>query len=87
MASPAREPREEPEPRYCRRVLVAVPPGGFGAQLAIMRAWLDGACGADGWAAAPAGTSGIANDAIAFYFVEPDLAGAFIRRFCCGYRG
>ena len=71
----------------CRwRVLVAVPPSGFGAQLWVMRAWLDATCGPSGWASAPAGTGGIVNDAVAFYFAEPDAARAFVGRFCCAYR-
>jgi len=72
--------------RASRRVLLAVPPGGFGAQLGVMRAWLDANCGPDGWAWAPAGTGGVVNDALAFYFIEPQQAEAFIRRFCCAYR-
>jgi hypothetical protein len=68
------------------RVLVAVPPGGFGAQLAIMRAWLDKACGPSGWRSAPAGLDGIVNDAVAFYFADRDAARAFVGRFGCGYR-
>ena len=68
------------------RVLVAVPPAGFGAQLLVMRAWLDDTCGHSGWATGPAGTDGIVNDAVAFYFADPDDARAFVGRFCCGYR-
>jgi hypothetical protein len=74
-------------PRYCRRVLVAVPPGGFGTQLATMRAWLDATCGPNGWVMALAGTGGVVNDAVAFHFTQVDHADAFIRRFCCAYRG
>jgi hypothetical protein len=71
----------------CRwRVLIAVPPGGFGAQLWVMRAWLDAACGPSGWASAPAGTEGIVNDAVAVYFADPLSARAFVGRFCCAYR-
>ena len=72
-------------PRACR-VLIAVPPGGFGTQSAIMHAWLDRHCGAAGWATAPAGTRGIVNDAVAFYFADPAAARAFVMRFSCGYR-
>ena len=68
------------------RVLIAVPPGGFGAQLAIMHAWLDQHCGPLGWDSAPAGTRGIINDAVAFYFGDLVVARAFIARFSCGYR-
>ena len=68
------------------RVLIAVPPAGFGPQLAIMRAWLDHNWGPAGWAAAPAGISGIVNDAVAFYFADRAAARAFVDRFSCGYR-
>jgi hypothetical protein len=71
---------------YRWRVLVAVPPSGFGAQLWVMRAWLDETCGPSGWISAPAGTESIVNDAVAFYFADPDCAQAFVGRFCCGYR-
>jgi hypothetical protein len=67
-------------------VLIAVPPGGFGGQLAVMHAWLDQHCGPSGWAAAPAGTGGVVNDAVAFYFGDPAAARAFVARFSCGYR-
>ena len=86
MAPAVRQVRREAETGYCRRVLVATPPGGFGAQLAVMTAWLDANCGPNGWGWAPAGTDGIVNDALAFYFVEVPHASAFIRRFCCAYR-
>jgi len=68
------------------RVLIAVPPSGFAAQFAIMRAWLDQSCGRDGWASAPAGQGSIANDAVAFYFADRAAARAFVERFSCGYR-
>jgi hypothetical protein len=69
-----------------RRVLVAVPPGGFGPQLAVMRAWLERNCGRSGWASAPAGLDGVINDAVALYFADDADARAFVNRFCCGYR-
>lgn len=68
------------------RVLIAVPPSGFGAQIAIMRAWLDQSCGRGGWASAPAGRAGVVNDAVAFYFADRAAARAFVERFSCGYR-
>ena len=68
------------------RVLVAVPPGGFDSQLKIMRAWLDQSCGRQGWGCAPAGTGGVVNDAVAFYFADRAAALAFVDRFSCGYR-
>jgi len=63
-----------------------VPPEGLGRQLAVMLGWLDQTCGAEGWATAPAGTAGIVNDAVAFYFADGAFAQAFVARFCCGYR-
>ncbi|HEV2335062.1 MAG TPA: hypothetical protein VGS13_06175 [Stellaceae bacterium] len=78
--------RETAAQSYRRRVLVAVPPGGFGPHLAAMRAWLDKNCGRMGWASAPAGFDGVGNDAVAFYFADEADAGAFVDRFCCGYR-
>ena len=68
----------------CWRVLVAVPPGGFGRQLAIMRAWLDAVCGPAGWCLATA-AAGVGN-AVAFDIADRDAARAFIGRFGCGYR-
>ncbi len=69
-----------------RRVLVAVPTGGFGPQLAVMRAWLVRNCGGAGWASAPAGLDGVVNDAVAIYFADESDARAFVNRFGCGYR-
>lgn len=73
-------------PPQCWRVVIAVPPGGLGGQLGLMRGWLDRHCGASGWAAAPSGTGGIVNDALAFYFADLTIARAFVERFSCGYR-
>jgi hypothetical protein len=78
--------QREAERRYPVRVRIAVPPEGLGRQLEIMHAWLDETCGAEAWAAAPAGTTGIVNDALAFYFEDAAFAHAFVARFCCGYR-
>jgi hypothetical protein len=83
VASPA---ASQALPSVSNSVLVAVPPDGFGAQLPAIRCWLDETCGPRGWASAPAGTSGVVNDAVAFYFAKAEHARAFIRRFCCGYR-
>ena len=77
---------ESNAPSFHWRVLVAVPPAGFGAQLGIMRAWLDQSCGRQGWGCAPAGTGGVVNDAVAFYFADRAAALAFVDRFSCGYR-
>jgi hypothetical protein len=78
--------QREAERRYPVRVRIAVPPEGLGRQLEIMHAWLDETCGPEGWATAPAGTTGIVNDALALYFADAGLAHAFVARFCCGYR-
>ena len=74
------------ERQFPVRVRIAVPPTGLGRQLEIMHAWLDETCGSEGWASAPAGLSGIVNDATAFYFENAAFAHAFVVRFCCGYR-
>ena len=78
--------QREAERRYPVRVRIAVPPEGLGRQLEIMHAWHDEICGAQGWATAPAGTTGVVNNAIALYFEDASLAHAFVARFCCGYR-
>ena len=72
--------------QFAIRIRVAVPAGGFGRQLAVMRGWLDQVCGETGWASAPAGLTGVINDALAFYFDDAAFARAFVNRFCCGYR-
>jgi hypothetical protein len=82
---PARQTGTWP-PDRCWRVLIAMPPAGLGEQFVTMRGWLDHYCGPGGWSWAPAGTGGVANDAIAVYFVTADAAQAFVRRFSCGYR-
>ena len=74
------------ERRYPVRVQIVVPPEGFGRQLEIMHAWLDETCGVEGWASAPAGTTGIVNDALALYFEDAAFARAFVARFCCAFR-
>jgi fructose-specific phosphotransferase system IIC component len=78
--------QRQAEQRFPVRVRIVVPPAGLGRQLEIMHGWLDKTCGPEGWMSAPAGLSGIANDAIAFYFDDPAFAHAFVVRFCCGYR-
>ena len=67
------------------RVLVAAPATGSERQLGFMHAWLDHVCGPGNWATAPAGLTGIVNDAIAFYFADAAVARAFVARFACGY--
>ena len=86
MTQAATRIQREAERRYPVRLLIAVPPQGFGRQLDIIHAWLDETCGAEGWAMAPAGTTGVVNDALALYFEDAAFAHAFVARFCCGYR-
>jgi hypothetical protein len=73
------------ERRFPVRIRVGVPPEGLGGQLDQMRTWLDGDCGADGWALTPSGTRGVLNDALSIYFLDPTLASAFVARWCAGY--
>lgn len=86
MTVASKHAQRQAERRFPVRVRIAVPPEGLGRQLEIMHAWLDETCGADRWTAAPAGLSGIVNDATAFYFDDAAFAHAFVARFCCGYR-
>lgn len=83
---PGRPLYRDTERQFPIRVRLAVPPDGFGRQLATMHAWLDETCGPNGWACAPAGVAGIVNDAVAFYFEDAAFAHAFVTRFCCAYR-
>src|SRR5580704_2785745 len=72
------------ERRFPVRVRIAVPPGGFGQRYTNMTAWLDGNCGADGWAMTPSGVRGVLNDAVSIYFRDATLASAFVARWCAG---
>jgi hypothetical protein len=74
------------ERRFPVRIRIAVPPGGLGQRYARMTGWLDENCGADGWAMTPSGTRGVLNDAASIYFADATLAGAFVARWCAGYR-
>jgi hypothetical protein len=44
--------------------------------------WLDGNCGAHGWAITPSGIRGVLNDAVSIYFIDAALASAFVARWC-----
>jgi hypothetical protein len=74
------------ERRFPVRIRIAIPPGGLGQRYARMTAWLDENCGADGWAMTASGTRGVLNDAASIYFLDTTLAGAFVARWCGGYR-
>ena len=76
----------EAERRFPVRIRIGVPPEGFGARLDALKAWLDDNCGAEGWAMTPSGLRGVLNDAVAVYFRDATLAGAFVVRWCRGDR-
>jgi hypothetical protein len=86
MAASSRLMITEAEGRFPVRIRVGIPTGGFGRHLDGINAWLDENCGADGWAMTPAGRRGIVNDAVAIYFVDAALAGAFVARWCAGQK-
>jgi hypothetical protein len=72
----------EAERRFPVRLRLALPPGGLGSRRDAMTRWLDATCGADGWAMTPSGLRGVVNDAVAVYFRDATLAGAFAARWC-----
>src|ERR1700733_1436372 len=72
-----------PGRRFPVRVIVAVPPGGFGPCFDLMEAWLNENCGADGWAITPAGL-GVLKDAVAVYLRDAGFTAAFVARWCAG---
>src|SRR5579872_3742343 len=74
----------EAERRFPVRIRIAVPPHGLGTRLDELKAWLDDNCGAEGWAMTPSGLRGVVNDAVAVYFSNAALAGAFVARWCRG---
>ena len=75
----------EAERRFPVRIRVAVPANGI-ARLTEINVWLDENCGADGWAMTPAGVRSVVNDAVAVYFPDTALAGAFVARWCTGQK-
>jgi hypothetical protein len=72
----------EAERRFPVRLRLTVPPEGLGSRRDAMSRWLDATCGADGWAMTPSGLRGIVNDAVAIYFRDASVAGAFVARWC-----
>src|SRR5882724_6112178 len=74
------------ERRFPVRIRVGVPPAGFGQRHGQMATWLNENCGADGWAMTPSGMRGVLNDAVSIYFPDATLAGAFVARWCIGYK-
>lgn len=78
--APIRRPAERFFPV---RVRIAVPEGGFGAQLDDMSAWLRGQFGHDAfWIGSSAGPA--VQDSALFYFLDAETATAFVDRFACG---
>jgi hypothetical protein len=82
----ARQAVRDADRRFPVRIRIGVPSHGLGERIDQIGAWLDANCGADGWAMAPAGRHGVLNDAIAIYFNDATLAGAFVARWCAGYK-
>ena len=76
----------EAERRFPVRIRIGVPPAGLGPRLDQITAWLDGNAGANGWAMTPSGTHGVLNDAASIYFADVAVAGAFVARWCAGYK-
>jgi len=77
-------PRQVLAERYFpMRVRVAVPVGGFGSQLNLMREWLDYHAGRDGYFTGSETVAG-RQDAALFYFLDAKIATAFVDRFACG---
>jgi hypothetical protein len=77
-------PRQVLAERYFPvRVRVAVPLGGFGSQLNLMREWLDYHAGTEGYFTGSETEPG-RQDAALFYFVDARMAAAFVDRFACG---
>ena len=74
---PGQQAARQPERRSAVRIRIAVPPDGLGSQLDQMTAWLDSNCDAGSWSMTPSGTSGVVNDSLAIYFLDPALARAF----------
>ena len=63
-----------------------MPLNGFGQRYTEIMDWLDGNCGADGWAITPSGMRGLLNDAVSIYFLDATLASAFVARWCAASR-
>jgi hypothetical protein len=70
------------ERRFPVRIRIGVPSSGFGQRYTEITEWLDGNCGAGGWAITPSGRRGVLNDAVSIYFADATLASAFVARWC-----
>jgi hypothetical protein len=78
MPGNSREMITMAERRFPVRIRIGVLPGGFGQRYPEMTTWLDGNCGADGWAMTASGQRGVLNDAVSIYFRDPTLASALV---------
>ena len=72
----------EAERRFPCRIKLGVPIGGFGERITGMHAWLYQNCSADG----PVRAARHRHDAVAIYFLDATLAGAFVTRWCAGLK-
>ena len=75
----------EAERRFPVRIKIAADQG-LGVRPNQMHAWLDQNASADRWAITPSGMRGVVNDAVAVYFADAAIAGAFVARWCAGHR-
>jgi hypothetical protein len=82
----AQQAVRDAERRFPVRIRLAVPPEGLGSRLDQILAWLDANCGADAWAITPSSIRGVVNDALAVYFMDATIAGAFVTRWCAAQR-
>jgi hypothetical protein len=82
----AKRTARDTERRFQVRINIAVPDRGLGERINQMHQWLDENAGADGWAMAPSGTRGIANDALSIYLTAATVASAFVTRWCIGHK-
>jgi hypothetical protein len=86
MAARSRLMATEADRRFPVRIRLAIPTGGLGESLDHMRAWLDQNADADRWAIAPSDIRTIVKDAVAVYFADAGIAGAFVAQWCAGHR-
>ena len=86
MAARWRLMATEADRRFPVRIRLAIPTGGLGERLDHMHAWLDQNAGADGWTMTPSGIRTVVDDAVALYFADAAIAGAFVARWCAGHR-
>jgi hypothetical protein len=70
--------------RFPVRVVIAVPPGGFGQWFDLAEIWLNENCGSDGWVVTPVGDRrrAVPLDTVAIYLRDATVAAAFVSRWC-----